>query len=81
MRQHKEQQAIESMCWLRQLRAQHPFVRGELDGMRDSIEEEQKSRGSDWKWYSSLKQMFTSKANLYILMLTCGTQVWGQFSG
>ncbi|KDN53068.1 quinate permease [Tilletiaria anomala UBC 951] len=77
----QEEQAIKNMCWLRQLREEHPYVRQELDGMREALRVEKEAKGPTWRWYHAWKDMFTSRENLYILMLVCGAQVFGQFSG
>ncbi len=74
-------EAIASLSWYRQLPESHPFIAEEFEVMTEAVEKEIALRGTSAKWYDSLKEMCTSKNNLYILMLGCGVQIFGQFSG
>ncbi len=81
LRKGNDAEAVKALCWLRQLDEYHPFVREELEGMRENVAEEKAAVGHGWKWWMSWKMMFTSSSNLYVLMIVCGAQVLGQFSG
>lgn len=66
---------------LRQMPVEHPYLRNEWETIIESIRYEEEARGDNWKWYSSLKELFQSRNNIYILFCTVGAQVFGQFSG
>ena len=62
MKQGREEDAIESMRWFRQLREEHPYVRQELDGIRETVREEEMANAGR-KWYSIARDLFTKKVS------------------
>lgn len=76
----KDEQALKSLCKLRQLDADHPYIQSELLAIRQQLEMEKEATHGVSRW-SKIREMFCVPANRYRFMLGLMSQVLGQWSG
>jgi hypothetical protein len=73
----------ESPRWLiklRQLPADHPYIQSELIDINDQLNREREATMGT-TWLGPIREMFTSRANLYRIQLSLLSQILGQWSG
>ncbi|RDW68298.1 hypothetical protein BP5796_08955 [Coleophoma crateriformis] len=76
----KDEQASINMSKLRQLPADHPYVRAELIDIHDQLDREREATlGSGF--FGPLKELFILPSNRYRIMLGLMCQLLGQWSG
>ena len=76
----KHEKALENLSILRQLPADHPYITSEVIDINDQLNRElEATMGTSW--LGPIREMFTSKANLYRIQLSLMSQILGQWSG
>ena len=76
----QQQKAEDNMSYLRNLSAEHPYVRTELIDINDQLEREKEATlGSGW--LGPLKELFVIPSNRYRIMIGLMAQLLGQWSG
>ncbi|KAK5673771.1 hypothetical protein LTR17_027870, partial [Elasticomyces elasticus] len=80
MKMGRTEQATETMCKLRQLSANHPYVRAELVDIEDQLNRESEATTGQG-FFGPLKEIFFIARNRYAIMLGLMAQLLGQWSG
>lgn len=74
------EKALENLCILRQLPADHPFIQSELLGVREQLEREKEATMGASRW-GKFRELTMIPANRYRFMLGIMSQLLGQWSG
>lgn len=76
----RHEEAAANLSKLRGLPADHPYLQTEIIDINDQlIREREATLGT--KWYGTLRELFTIRANLYRIMLSLFSQLLSQWSG
>ncbi|KAH6891740.1 MFS quinate transporter-like protein [Coprinopsis sp. MPI-PUGE-AT-0042] len=76
----RHEEALQNLSVLRQLPADHPYVTTEIMDINDQLNREREAT-TGMTWLGPLREILTSKANLYRMQLSVMSQVLGQWSG
>lgn len=76
----QHEKATKNLCKLRNLPAEHWYVQSEIIDINDQLAREREATMGT-KWYGVLRELVTSPANRYRLMLSVFSQLLGQWSG
>jgi sugar porter (SP) family MFS transporter len=76
----RHEEALKNLAQLRQLPADHPYVTTEIIDINDQLNREREATMGT-SWLGPIREMFSSKANLYRLQLSVMSQLLGQWSG
>lgn len=76
----RHEEAVATLCKLRQLPEDHPFVQNELIDVKDQIEREQEATHGTSRW-AKIRELTMIPANRYRFMLGIMSQILGQWSG
>jgi MFS family permease len=76
----RHEEALTNLSQLRQLPAEHPYVTSEVIDINDQLNREREATMGT-SWLGPIRELFSSKANLYRLHLSVFSQVLAQWSG
>jgi len=76
----RHEEALENLCLIRQLPADHPYVTSEIMDINDQLEREREATMGT-TWLGPIRELFASKANLYRIQLSIMSQLLSQWSG
>ncbi|KAJ4364757.1 hypothetical protein N0V95_000704 [Ascochyta clinopodiicola] len=76
----RHEEALKNLAQLRQLPADHPYVTTEVIDINDQLNREREATMGT-SWLGPIREMFSSRANLYRLQLSVMSQLLGQWSG
>ncbi|KAJ4376656.1 hypothetical protein N0V86_006772 [Didymella sp. IMI 355093] len=76
----RHEEALKNLAQLRNLPADHPYVQTEIIDINDQLNREREATMGT-TWLGPVRELFSSKANLYRLQLSVMSQVLGQWSG
>jgi hypothetical protein len=76
----RHEEAIENLSRLRQLPVDHPYITSEVIDINDQLNREREATMGT-TWLGPIRELFTSRANLYRLHLSLLSQILGQWSG
>jgi hypothetical protein len=76
----RHEKALENLSRLRKLPAEHPYITSEIIDINDQLNREREATMGT-AWLGPIRELFSSKANLYRLQLSIFSQVLGQWSG
>jgi sugar porter (SP) family MFS transporter len=76
----RHEEALKNLAQLRQLPADHPYITTEIIDINDQLNREREATMGT-TWLGPIREMFSSKANLYRLQLSVMSQLLGQWSG
>ncbi|OJD32337.1 mfs quinate transporter [Diplodia corticola] len=77
---NRHEEAAANLSRLRQLPASHPFVQTEIIDINDQLNREQEATHGASRW-GVVKELVSTPANRYRLMLSLFSQLLGQWSG
>lgn len=76
----RHEEALKNMSRLRQLPPDHPYITSEIVDINDQLNREQEAtKGTTW--LGPIRELFSSKANMYRLQLSIFSQLLSQWSG
>lgn len=76
----RHEEALKNLARLRQLPADHPYITSEIIDINDQLNREREATMGT-TWLGPVRELFSSRANLYRLHLSVASQVLGQWSG
>jgi hypothetical protein len=76
----RHEEALDNLSRLRQLPADHPYITSEVIDINDQLNREREATMGT-TWLGPIRELFTSRANLYRLQLSLLSQILGQWSG
>ena len=76
----RHEEALENLCLLRKLPAEHPYVQSEIIDINDQLNREREATMGT-SWLGPIRELFSSKANLYRIQLSIMSQLLSQWSG
>ncbi|KAF2828033.1 MFS quinate transporter-like protein [Ophiobolus disseminans] len=76
----RHEEALENLTRLRQLPGDHPYVTSEIIDINDQLNREREATMGT-SWLGPIRELFSSKANLYRLQLSVFSQLLSQWSG
>lgn len=76
----RHEEALQGLSQLRNLDANHPYVTSEIIDINDQLNREREATMGT-TWLGPIRELFTSKANLYRIQLSIMSQLLGQWSG
>jgi hypothetical protein len=76
----RHEEALKNLSILRQLPEDHPYVTAEIIDINDQLNREREATMGT-TWLGPIRELLTSKANLYRMQLSVMSQVLGQWSG
>jgi len=76
----RHEEALQGLSQLRNLDAHHPYVTSEIIDINDQLNREREATMGT-TWLGPVRELFTSKANLYRIQLSIMSQLLGQWSG
>lgn len=76
----RHEEALTNLSQLRNLPAEHAYVSSEIIDINDQLNREREATMGT-TWLGPVKELFTSKANLYRVQLSIMSQLLGQWSG
>lgn len=76
----RHEEALKNLSLLRQLPSDHPYVTAEIIDINDQLNRE-KEATMGTTWLGPIRELFSSRANLYRLQLSVMSQLLGQWSG
>ncbi|KAF2120227.1 general substrate transporter [Lophiotrema nucula] len=76
----RHEEALTTLSRLRQLPPDHPYVQSEIIDINDQLNREREATMGT-TWLGPIRELFTSKANLYRIQLSIMSQLLGQWSG
>lgn len=76
----QSEKALDNLCTLRQLPADHAFVRNELLDVKEQLEREKEATMGTSRW-GKLRELVMIPSNRYRFMLGIMSQLLGQWSG
>jgi hypothetical protein len=76
----RDEEAVKVLSQLRQLPPHHPYVTSELVDIHNQLDRElEATKGTSW--LGPIRELFSSKSNLYRLQLSVMSQLLSQWSG
>jgi len=76
----RHEEALDNLAQLRNLPADHPYVTSEIMDINDQLNREREATMGT-SWLGPIRELFSSKANLYRLQLSVLSQLLSQWSG
>jgi hypothetical protein len=76
----RHEEALDNLSLLRQVPADHPYITSEIIDINDQLNREREATMGT-SWLGPIRELFTSRANLYRLQLSLLSQILGQWSG
>lgn len=76
----RHEEALKNLSQLRQLSPDHPYVVSEILDINDQLNREREATMGT-TWLGPIRELFSSKANLYRIQLSIFSQLLGQWSG
>jgi hypothetical protein len=76
----RHEEALAGLAQLRNLPADHPYITSEIIDINDQLNREREATMGT-TWLGPIRELFSSKANLYRLQLSVMSQILGQWSG
>jgi hypothetical protein len=76
----RHEEALDNLALLRQLPADHPYITSEVIDINDQLNREREATMGT-TWLGPIRELFTSRANLYRLHLSLLSQILSQWSG
>ncbi|KAF2728604.1 general substrate transporter [Polyplosphaeria fusca] len=76
----RHEEALENLSRLRQLPPDHPYVQSEIIDINDQLNREREATMGT-TWLGPIRELFSSKANLYRIQLSIMSQLLSQWSG
>ncbi|KAF2123294.1 general substrate transporter [Dothidotthia symphoricarpi CBS 119687] len=76
----RHEEALENMSRLRKLPADHPYITSEIIDINDQLNREREATMGT-TWLGPIRELFSTKANLYRIQLSIMSQLLGQWSG
>ncbi|KAF1830439.1 MFS quinate transporter-like protein [Decorospora gaudefroyi] len=76
----RHEEALENLCLLRKLPAGDPYVTSETMDINDQLNREREATMGT-TWLGPIRELFSSKANLYRIQLSVLSQLLSQWSG
>lgn len=76
----RHEEALKNLSQLRQLPAEHPYISSEIIDINDQLNREREATMGT-SWLGPIRELFTSRANLYRIQLSIMSQLLGQWSG
>ncbi|KAF1844167.1 general substrate transporter [Cucurbitaria berberidis CBS 394.84] len=76
----RHEEALDNLSRLRQLPADHPYVTSEIVDINDQLNREREATMGT-SWLGPIRELFSSKANLYRIQLSIMSQLLSQWSG
>jgi hypothetical protein len=76
----RHEEALDNLSRLRQVPADHPYIASEIIDINDQLNREREATMGT-TWLGPIRELFTSRANLYRLQLSLLSQILGQWSG
>ncbi|KAF2622534.1 MFS quinate transporter-like protein [Macroventuria anomochaeta] len=76
----RHEEALKNLAQLRNLPADHPYITTEVIDINDQLNREREATMGT-SWLGPIREMFSSKSNLYRLQLSVMSQLLGQWSG
>ncbi|KAL1598712.1 hypothetical protein SLS60_007852 [Paraconiothyrium brasiliense] len=76
----RHEEALKNLTLLRQLPADHPYIVSEVLDINDQLNREREATMGT-SWLGPIREMFSSKANLYRIQLSIFSQLLSQWSG
>ncbi|KAF1947496.1 MFS quinate transporter-like protein [Clathrospora elynae] len=76
----RHQEALDNLSRLRQLPVDHPYVTSEIIDINDQLNREREATMGT-SWLGPIRELFSSKANLYRIQLSVMSQLLSQWSG
>lgn len=76
----RHEEALKTLSRLRQLPAEHAYVQSEIIDINDQLNREREATMGT-TWLGPIREMFSSKANLYRIQLSIMSQLLSQWSG
>lgn len=76
----RHEEALKNLSLLRQLPAEHPYISSEVIDINDQLNREREATMGT-SWLGPVRELFTSRANLYRIQLSIMSQLLGQWSG
>jgi sugar porter (SP) family MFS transporter len=76
----RHEEALTNLSILRQVPAEHPYITAEIIDINDQLNREREATMGT-TWLGPIRELLTSRANLYRLQLSLFSQILGQWSG
>jgi len=76
----RHEEALDNLAVLRNLPADHPYVTSEIMDINDQLNREREATMGT-TWLGPVRELFSSKANLYRIQLSVMSQLLSQWSG
>ncbi|CAN9094624.1 unnamed protein product [Alternaria alternata] len=76
----RHEEALDNLAVLRNLPADHPYVTSEIMDINDQLNREREATMGT-TWLGPVRELFSSKANLYRIQLSVMSQLLAQWSG
>lgn len=76
----RHEEALENLTLLRNLPGDHPYVQSEIIDINDQLNREREATMGT-SWLGPIRELFSSKANLYRIQLSVMSQLLSQWSG
>lgn len=76
----RHEEALQGLSQLRNLDPHHPYVTSEIVDINEQLNREREAT-MGMSWLGPIRELFTSKANLYRIQLSIMSQLLGQWSG
>jgi sugar porter (SP) family MFS transporter len=76
----RHEEGLRTLARLRQLPPDHPYVQSEIIDINDQLNREREATMGT-SWLGPIRELFSSKANLYRIQLSIMSQLLGQWSG
>lgn len=76
----RHEEALQGLSQLRNLDPHHPYVTSEIVDINEQLNREREATMGT-SWLGPIRELFTSKANLYRIQLSIMSQLLGQWSG
>ncbi|KAF9734577.1 hypothetical protein PMIN06_001271 [Paraphaeosphaeria minitans] len=76
----RHEEALKNLMQLRNLPADHPYILSEVFDINDQLNREREATMGT-TWLGPVRELFSSKANLYRIQLSVFSQLLGQWSG
>lgn len=76
----RHEEALENLSLLRKLPGDHPYVTSEIMDINDQLNREREATMGT-TWLGPIRELFSSKANLYRIQLSIMSQLLAQWSG
>ncbi|KAK9452695.1 general substrate transporter [Dipodascopsis uninucleata] len=74
------EKGVKTLSYIRNLKPDHSYVEQEVNEIQDQLMIEEDASSSS-RWFGTVKELFTSRSNLYCLHIGIMSQLLGQWSG